>query len=262
MVKNEITYGVINMLLQQNVMSEENINIRYSEMDFDKSLKPFSLLNFFQDIASDNAERLGFGYSAITPKNLMWVLLKYRIEFEEYPVDMYNLRLQTNPRGYNKMFAFRNFKLWNGDKLLARASSMWSLVDFTNMSIANIANSIDSPYFGKYEKSEEDLQYEKIPALEKADFEKEFEVRYNDIDVNRHANNGNYIVWALEPLPFDFKSQHKLKTIDMVYKKEIKFGEKLTTKVQILEDKSTVHVLSNSQTGDDVCLVHCQWYQS
>ena len=146
------------VLLQQNVVSEEDINIRYSELDFDQSLKPFSLLNFFQDLASDNAERLGFGYSAITPKNLMWVLLKYRIEFVDYPVGIHNLKLQTNPRGYNKLFAFRNFKLFTGEKLLARASSMWSLVDIENLSIANIANSINSPYFGKYEKNDEDFQ--------------------------------------------------------------------------------------------------------
>lgn len=247
------------VLLQQNVVSEEDINIRYSELDFDQSLKPFSLLNFFQDLASDNAERLGFGYSAITPKNLMWVLLKYRIEFVDYPVGIHNLKLQTNPRGYNKLFAFRNFKLFTGEKLLARASSMWSLVDIENLSIANIANSINSPYFGKYEKNDEDLSFEKIPAIEKVDFEKEFEVRYNDLDVNRHANNGNYIVWALEPLPFDFKSQHKLKTVDMVFKKEIKFGEKMITKVQVLDDGSTVHVLTNKVSGEDVCQVHCVW---
>ena len=44
-------------------------------------------INFFQDIASDNAENYGFGYSYIYPKNLMWVLLKYRIEFETYPIE-------------------------------------------------------------------------------------------------------------------------------------------------------------------------------
>ena len=49
--------------LSSNIISEEKIQVRYSDIDFDKSLKPFSLLNFFQDIASDNAERLGFGYS-------------------------------------------------------------------------------------------------------------------------------------------------------------------------------------------------------
>ena len=61
------------------VTTEELVNIRYSDIDFDKKIKMVSLLNFFQDIASDNAEKYGFGYYYIYPKNLMWVLLKYRI---------------------------------------------------------------------------------------------------------------------------------------------------------------------------------------
>ncbi len=245
--------------LTNKKINEEKINIRYSEMDFDKSLKPFSLLNYFQDIASDNAERLGFGYSAITPKNLMWVLLKYHIEFYDYPVGIYNLKLETEPRGYNKLFAYRNFRLWNGEHLLARASSMWSLVNFKDMSIANIQNNIDSPFLEKHEKQDDDLNFEKIPSLEKIDYEKEFEVRYNDIDVNRHANNGNYIVWALEPLEYEFKSKNKLKTIDMLYKKEIKLGEKLISQIQLVSDNETVHTMKNSQTGEDICMLHCIW---
>ena len=101
-----------------NKISEEKINVRYSDIDFDKSLKMFSLLNFFQDIASDNAEMHNFGYSFIYPKNLMWVLLKYRIEFDEYPTDINNLTLKTEPRGCNRLFAYRNFELSNDKKIL------------------------------------------------------------------------------------------------------------------------------------------------
>ena len=130
------------LLTERGKTSEEVINIRYSDLDFDKTLKPFSLLNFFQDIASDNAERLGFGYSFIYPQNLMWVLLKYRIEFNEYPSDIQDLVLRTEPRGCNKLFAYRNFELLSGDKVLAKASSTWSLVDFKTMSIVNVESVI------------------------------------------------------------------------------------------------------------------------
>ena len=244
----------------QNIISEETINIRYSDLDFDKSLKPFSLLNFFQDIASDNAEKLGFGYSFIYPKNLMWVLLKYRIEFNEYPADIQDLILRTQPRGCNKLFAYRNFELLSKDKTLARASSMWSLVDFDTMSIVNAENIISkNPYMNKFEAREDDLKYNKIPPLTEVMYSKEFEVRYNDIDVNRHANNGNYIVWALEPINMDFRKSHSLKNIDMVYKKEIKYGEHLISNVQISEDNKTVHVLKNKENGEDLCLICCEW---
>ena len=238
---------------------KQDIVVRYSEMDFDKSLKPFALLNYFQDIASENAEKLGFGYSYITPKNLMWVLLKYRIEFSKYPVEVHNLTLNTEPRGCNKLFAFRDFELYSDEKLLARAFSMWSLVDFTNMSIAHVEKALDSPYMRKFQPREDDLSFGKIPVLEKVDFEKEFEVRYNDIDVNRHANNGNYIIWALEPLSYEIKSSHKLKSMDMVFKKEIKYGENLVSQVQVLDGNKTLHIMKHSVSGEDLCMLLCEW---
>ena len=237
----------------------KDITVKYSEMDFDKGLKPYSLLNYFQDIASENAENWGFGYSYITPKNLMWFLIKYRIEFSEYPVGLYDLTVKTAPRGYNRLFAYRDFEIYSGDKLLGRAASTWSLVDFTNMSIVSVDKAIDNPHMVKFQSKEDDLSYEKIPAIENVSVEKEFEVRYNDLDVNRHANNGNYIVWAFEPLNYEFKVNHKPKTIDMMFKKEAKYGEKIITQIEFLDDLTTVHNLKNASTGDDLCVLKCSW---
>ena len=109
-----------------------------------------------------------------------------------------------------------------------------------------------------YEKKEDDLSFEKIKSPEKIDFQKEFEVRYNDLDVNEHANNGNYIVWAFEPIDFDFKTSHKIKTLDMIYKKELKFGEKVISQIEFQDDLTTVHRLQNSQ-NEDLCLIQCRW---
>ncbi len=238
---------------------EREIELKYSEIDYDKSLKPFSLLNYFQDVASDNAEELGFGYSFITPKNLMWVLLKYRIEFNKYPVDIPYVTVKTEPRGYNRMFAYRDFEMYAGKELLGRAFSMWSLVDIDSLAIANVEKALQNPNFSKFEAREDDLSFEKIQPMEKVELQKEFEVRYNDLDVNRHANNGNYIVWAFEPLSFEFKSKYKPKTIDLFYKKEIKYGEKLISQVQFTNEKTTLHYLQHAQTGDDLCLIQCNW---
>ena len=76
---------------------EEKIVTKYSETDQNLAMKPFALLNFLQDIASKNAEDLGFGYSFIHPKNYAWFLIKYRMEFEEYPCDIQELTLKTEP---------------------------------------------------------------------------------------------------------------------------------------------------------------------
>ena len=114
---------------------EEQIKIKYSETDQNLAMKPYALLNFLQDIASQNAEDLGFGYSFIKPKNYAWFLIKYRMEFEEYPYDIQELTLKTEPRGYNRLFAYRDFELFKGKKLLGRMHSMWSMVDIDSRSM-------------------------------------------------------------------------------------------------------------------------------
>ena len=237
----------------------QNLNIKYSELDQNLLLKPFSLLNFLQDIASQSAEDLGFGYSYIQQKNYAWFLLKYRMEFTEYPSDIQNITLTTEPRGYNRLFAFRDFELHKNDKLIGKIASTWSLIDINSHAILPIANALaDCTNMTPFEKRETDLSYNKITTLSQPNFQKEFEVRYNDIDVNGHANNGNYIIWALEPLSFAFKNGHKIKSLDMVFKKEAKHGEKVIAQVEIKDNLTTIHKLTNIN-GDDLFLLECNW---
>ena len=238
---------------------EEKIIVKYSEIDQNFAMKPFALLNFLQDIASKNAEDWGFGYSYIHPRNYAWFLIKYRMEFEEYPFDVQELTLKTEPRGYNKLFAYRDFELFSGEKLLGRMHSMWSIVDIDSRSIVPISTAIpENPHMTPFQKREDDLSFSKISAITTPSLEKEFEVRYNDIDVNGHANNGNYIVWAFEPLDFDFKNSHKIKTIDMIYKKEARFGEKIISQIEFKDNNTTTHRLQNAE-GEDLFLLECCW---
>jgi len=238
---------------------EEKITVKYSEIDQNMAMKPFALLNFLQDIASKNAEDWGFGYSYIHPRNYAWFLIKYRMEFEQYPFDIQELTLKTEPRGYNKLFAYRDFELYSDNKLLGRMHSMWSVVDVDSRSIVPVPTAIpDNPYMTAFTKREDDLSFAKITAITKPSIEKFFEVRYNDIDVNGHANNGNYIVWALEPLSFEFKNNHCIKTLDMVYKKEAKFGDKLISQIEYKDENTTIHQLKNSE-GEDLFLLECCW---
>ncbi|MBR4682682.1 MAG: hypothetical protein IKP06_05225 [Elusimicrobiaceae bacterium] len=244
----------------QNLTLERKIHVRYSDIECNARLKPFALLNFFQDMAAESAEQLGFGYSTIYPQNLMWVLLKYRIEFTQYPTHADQLTIKTQPRGYNRLFAYRDFEVYAGGELCGRASSVWALVNSQTLDIAHVADVLkDNPNMIKFVPNETDLKFSKIPPLTQTDYEETFKVRYNDIDINMHANNGNYIVWALEPLPYEWKHEKKLKNIDIVFKKEIKCGEQLTCKVQKLDEHTTLHALLHTQTQEELCTVKCQW---
>lgn len=238
---------------------KKELTVKYSEVDHNLALKPFALLNFLQDIASEHAESLGFGYSYLYPKNLFWFLIKYHMEFSEYPTGTNNLTLLTNPRGYNRFFVQRDFEFWQNGKNIARIASIWSLVNMNTKELVHAKNVIpDNPRMVQFEKQPDDLEFIKIKPIERVDFSEEFKVRYNDIDVNGHANNGNYIVWAFEPLDFDFRTNHKIKTLDIIYKKEAKCGEKVITNIEQKDNLTTCHVLKNEQ-GEELCLLECDW---
>jgi len=240
--------------------SSETVKIRYSEMDCNLVLKPFALLQFLQDLASENAEFLDFGYSYIIKHNLAWFLLKYRIEFDDYPEGLYELTIETEPRGYNKFFALRDFAILHKGKKIGRAASSWALVDIETKSMANVAQTLAAnPNISEYEKRENDLIYGKIKLPETFEKEKIFEIRFDDLDVNKHVNNVNYIIWAFETLDFDFRLTHKLKALDMQFKKEITFGSKVLSEARVNEDGTTVHLLKNAETGEELCLVQGEW---
>lgn len=241
-------------------MFTNGVNVKYSETDYKLYLKPSALLNYLQDIASENAESLGFGYSYITKKNLAWFLLKYHMKFEDYPSGTTLLKIKTEPRGYNKIFAYRDFEIHNDEKCLARIASTWSLVDINTGKMANIGEALEHNIgMPPFEKRENDLIYNKIEPIKQIDIEKTFEIRYDDIDVNRHANNCNYIIWAFEPLDFDFRSSHHLKVLDMVFKKEIKYGSYVISQVQFRDERHTLHVLKNADTNEELCLISAEW---
>jgi len=240
-------------------MYTENYKIRYSEIDYKLTVKPSSLLQLMQEIASENAENLGFGYSFLTQKKLGWFLLKYHIEFEKYPSNINSLTIKTEPRGYNKLFAFRDFEIYNNETQLGRATTTWGLIDLTTKNMTNVQESLkDNGYMKPFARKENDLSYNKIQPIEKIDCEKKFEIRYDDLDVNKHANNSNYIIWALETLNFDFRAKNNIKTIDMLFKKEVGFDSVVASQVEI-KNNITKHRLYNLKTNEDLCLIQIEW---
>ncbi|MBP7211702.1 hypothetical protein KBA27_02600 [bacterium] len=238
---------------------EKKYPIDYHQTDLKNVLKPSALLNILQDIATINAEMLGFGYSFTYPKNYGWFLIKYRMEFENYPQNLTECIVRTEARGLSKLMASRDFELSSTDgKKLGRISSQWLLIDLESKRILPIKKVLD--FVDDFQKREDDLQFPKLKPIEKVDFEKTFEIRYDDIDINQHVNNANYVIWATEPLPFEFLTNNKIKTLDIIYKKEIAYGNNVISSVEFDENnKISHHVLKNATNNDELCFLSIEW---
>ena len=232
--------------------------IKYNDLDKNMVLKPSALFEFLEDIAAQNANELKFGYDNIYSKNFGWFLLKYAIEFTEYPQKISYLKLETQSRGANRLFAFRDFYIYgDNNKLLGKVASTWALIDLTNKKMLNPLETLNEN-ITEYKKQENDLTYNKIPNISDFQFQKTFNVEYYDIDVNNHVNNANYIKWALETLPAEHLSGKKIKRIDINYKKDITIGEEIISQASIVEN-TTVHYLYSAKTNDILCSILINW---
>jgi medium-chain acyl-[acyl-carrier-protein] hydrolase len=236
----------------------KHFKIGYPQLEQSLAVRPSALFNLLQDVASDDAQRLDFGYSAITEKKLMWFLLKYRMEFSEYPTGVDELAIHTEPRGFQKLFAYRDFEITARGRTLGRIASAWATVDIENGGFVS-PQVFESPHMQPFKRREGDLLFSKIPQIQRIDAEKNFEIRYEDIDVNGHVNNINYFIWAFEALDVDFRTKYRLKTLDVVFKKEVKYGNLITSKMSHESENTTLHTIQNATTGEDLCHMCANW---
>ncbi len=246
------------------VTLERNYPVSISEIDRQYMLKPAVLFNFMQDLAAKSIDHYGHQYcwDELYKKGLGWFLIRYRVEFDDYPVNVSGLKIQTESRGCNRMTAYRDFEVFdcNSNRRYLRASSSWFIVNLENKSVVSIQN--EYPDFLRYEKREDDLTLRKLSSFETFDFQKVFHVRYDDLDINDHVNNTVYITWAMEVLDYKFRSSHKLKTMDIYFKHEVKYGDDIISQVRYdMENLSTEHVIKNVNTGEELCLLRFE-YQS
>ena len=233
-------------------------SLRCYEKDFNSRLKPVSILNFMQDSASVNAENLGFGESFVFEKNLAWFVLKYRIEIFNQLTDPNSISVETQSRGAARLFAYRDFEFYNDGEMFARAASQWALVNFDTKKMVKPQDEMKT--LDIYEKKEYDLEFDKIPALTEVSTQKEFEILFDNIDMNKHVNNTNYLAWALETLDFEFKCKFVAKNIDMYFKHDISYGGRILAQTQILDEGLiTNHSIKNAQTGDELCAIKVEW---
>lgn len=241
------------------MLFKKDYEIKYYEKNVLGDLKESALLNFLQDAATLSAESSGFGPTFVFQHNYAWVVLKYHIELYKRINNFDFITLTTEPRGVSRLYAFRDFCIYSpsGD-LIGKVISTWALIDMDTRRVLPAQKVL--PMMFPYEKRENELEYVKFGDVKNYEYSKEFVVKFDDIDINRHANNSNYIVWALDSLPIDFRMKNFVKTMDIKFKKEA-----LTdTKIVVVSDSKqnvTCHKISNYPDDDVLASIYVEWQQ-
>lgn len=238
------------------VVTKKDYEVHLYEIDYNKKVTITSIMQYFEDIATYQSDELGIGIDYLMKNKIAWVLYKWDIHMDKYPEYGDKITVATIPYSIKKFYAYRRYEIYNKGEKVGEANSLWFLIDTEKRRPCKVSEDIFMRY-GLTKEDDKQLEFEKLRSPENIDFNKRFNVRFSDIDTNRHVNNVKYVSWALENVPFEIMTKHKISDIRVVYEKEVTYGEAVTVDTEMKEEEekySFNHVIKNSK-GERLTLI-------
>lgn len=169
----------------------EEFRIRHSEADRLGELKLAAWFDFLQEAAANHATKLGVGLADLRESHRLWVLSRLRLGISRVPGIGETIRVETYPNGIDRLFAKRQFLIFDATGTeIARASSWWLLLN------AEKLRPIKTEFLREILPDNSDRPDCFAPG-EKHHFQDRepifsVPVRYSMEDVNGHMNNAQY----------------------------------------------------------------------
>lgn len=217
--------------------------------DFSGHIMLSNLGNYMLNAADFHAAERGFGYNDLMEQNKAWVLSRFVIELNEYPVMYDKLCISTWVESAMKFFTRRNWSIEDEKgKVFGYGSSVWAMIDIDSRQPTNIL-SVNDGCMANYVASEDTVPIDspsRVGMDEKgAHLVGEVIVTYSDIDINGHTNSVRYIEHVLNLFPLEWHKAHTIRRIEVAYVAESYHGDKL-------------RFYSDHQTDETVCIRICR----
>ncbi len=212
--------------------------VRYSETAPDGRLSPFSLLDYYQDIATFHSEDLGFGLNVLKEHKVFWALNSWQIDIHEMPKFGEKIVITTIPYELRGFLGSRNFIMKNeAGEILSVANSLWSLVSSDSGKPVPALSGMPE-VFGSGEKIEMEYLGRKIntEAGNEPVVMPSFKIEKANLDTNNHVNNSQYVKLAAHYLD----DNNVIKRIRAEYKLQAFLGDTFIPKVYRYSDKVIV----------------------
>lgn len=220
------------------IISQEFL-VSSADVDFEERLRFSSLANYLIQVASKHAEKLKWGADDLLKYNAVWVLSGLQIELDEYPLWRDKVTIESWPKGINRLFYMRDYRILNEQgREIGRASSNWLLIDVDRRRPKLIAADNDV-----FEQNTDKHAIEALLPMLKFDLNMECEMqlapRFSDIDLNKHLTTTRYIDWVFDMYTPEDVSKDRPKSMVVNFRKEILFGELVVMQRSIQQNKTT-----------------------
>lgn len=218
-----------------SLVYQEEKRVACYESDSTEKMLPTTAMNYFQEASTNQGNQLGVGGDYLKANNLAWFLVKYVIQFNDYPRYQDEVTVTTRATGMDKFCATRRFTIEDAsgaERVIA--DTQWLLINRDTEKMERIDEHPEMDAYQCFEKGQP--IFKKIVKINQIDLEKSFSVRFLDIDFNKHVNHVKYLAWAIEVLPLEVVKTKQLSEAKMVYKAQCFYGDQIRALGQQLEE--------------------------
>ena len=215
-----------------------NSTVRYSECDEHAQLGIVALINYLQDCSIFQSESLGLGINFMREHHFAWLLAAWEIEIEQLPRFQDPITISTWCYELKRTFALRNYLISDADgRPLVRADSFWFTFDSLSQRPIRVPDS-EQPYLSGEPRLDMPPMKRKLavdgPYREGAPIL----VGEQHLDTNRHVNNAQYVLMALQALGQDL-AVHR---ICVQYCQQAHLGDSILPRIHEFSGGQTVEL--------------------
>ncbi|KRL66443.1 acyl-[acyl-carrier-protein] thioesterase [Companilactobacillus versmoldensis] len=237
-----------------------------AEIFTEDAVFPFYLSNFTGDIkisalldvmllaSEDQLKQEDADSVSMVDHGLGWVVTQYHMDIDKMPEVGQKLKVSTRATSYNKFFFYRYFWIddLDGNRLVTLQSA-FVLIDIKERKIVSAAYNLKY-MFGSQATNKIKL-FARLKEPTEYDAKSIQHIGYYNIDVNRHVNNTYYFDWMVDSLDIDFIAEHRIKSMDIKYDKELNLHSKPEMYVKT-DDLMTTHWIRNDDKLNAIAQIY------
>jgi len=243
------------------LVSEFRHKIRTYEINQHKQATVATLINQMNEAALENVIDLKVSVWDLEPYHISWVLMRKYTHINRLPTLGETIKIVTYPAGFERVFTFRDYKIFSeSDELLAESSSTWLLMDTQTREMAKIP-----PFILDFQAKMPPREFclarpaFRLPKLQQVDNEVLYTVRWHQLDFNQHLNNLFYVQWMMEALPDNVLLDYEMTHFEIQYRMEARWKDLVVSQIQQLDKITYLHKLIRKSDGKELAMAKTSW---
>jgi acyl-ACP thioesterase len=221
-------------------------------------LMPAALAGYLQEAAGRSADALGFGFAELQARGLTWVLARQQLELSAPVRWNETLEVETWPSGVDRLAALRDFRLLKDGREIGRALTTWFALHLDTRRPVRPDQFLPPERLGQTAHLLPAGQ-PPLPGLNAREIERRFQVRFADIDANRHVTNASYLAWVLEAIDAEAWRGLRLGALDLQFLAECNHGSYVRSRSVPFGEGVRLHAVVREEDGKEVARARTTW---